>query len=133
MLSGSSSTNQGVRCHCGILAVQKTSWTTQNPGRRFVACKLYNPETKMCGCRFFKWIDEDITEWQTKLINELLNENKCSKSEVPMKKPMKIDDGMPQSKYNKLTFELQSMKKNLKHIKIILGMIFIGVVLVLVK
>ncbi|KAK6126796.1 hypothetical protein DH2020_039461 [Rehmannia glutinosa] len=29
-------------CHCGTLAVIRTSWTTNNPGRRFQSCRQFD-------------------------------------------------------------------------------------------
>ncbi|KAL4352011.1 hypothetical protein GQ457_06G006060 [Hibiscus cannabinus] len=43
-------------CGCGVPAHLRTSWSNDNPGRRFFACKnhdslVYQP------CRFFIWFD----------------------------------------------------------------------------
>ncbi|KAL3644101.1 hypothetical protein CASFOL_012033 [Castilleja foliolosa] len=42
--SSSSYGNAAVRCHCGIQLELVTSWTDDNPGRRFQAC----PNYKLC-------------------------------------------------------------------------------------
>ncbi|XP_074298304.1 uncharacterized protein LOC141629159 [Silene latifolia] len=47
-----------------------------------MACKFYNAETGLCRCRFFEWIDEDMTYWQISDINGLLNENKSLKNKI---------------------------------------------------
>ncbi|KAL3637510.1 hypothetical protein CASFOL_018678 [Castilleja foliolosa] len=39
--SSSSYGNAAVRCHCGIQLELVTSWTDDNPGRRFQACPNY--------------------------------------------------------------------------------------------
>ena len=39
-------------CHCGRLAILKTSWTDDNPGRRF-----FGYTKKRSGCGFFRWED----------------------------------------------------------------------------
>ncbi|KAL3637719.1 hypothetical protein CASFOL_018167 [Castilleja foliolosa] len=44
--SSSSYGNAAVRCHCGIQLELVTSWTDDNPGRRFQAC----PNYKMPSC-----------------------------------------------------------------------------------
>ncbi|KAL0421249.1 UNVERIFIED_CONTAM: hypothetical protein Slati_3147800 [Sesamum latifolium] len=51
ILSGNNSTV--VNCFCGIRAPLRTSWTNDNPGRRFYSC----PNCKSGGCRFFTWDD----------------------------------------------------------------------------
>ncbi|KAL8241209.1 hypothetical protein R6Q59_014564, partial [Mikania micrantha] len=33
-------TSNMVVCHCGRLATMKTSWTNNNPGRRFYTCPV---------------------------------------------------------------------------------------------
>ncbi|KAK8695592.1 hypothetical protein V6N13_000745 [Hibiscus sabdariffa] len=43
-------------CGCGVPAHLRTSWSNDNPGRRFFGCKnhgslVYQP------CRFFSWFD----------------------------------------------------------------------------
>ncbi|KAK6148932.1 hypothetical protein DH2020_016457 [Rehmannia glutinosa] len=40
-------------CFCGRRAVIRTSWTKQNPGRRFQSCLNY----ERGGCRYFDWED----------------------------------------------------------------------------
>ncbi|KAK9691855.1 hypothetical protein RND81_09G224400 [Saponaria officinalis] len=72
------------KCYCGIpLAVVK-SWTSENPGRKFEACKFYNPQTNFRGCRFFRWSDRTQTDWQREIINQLVYEKKILKSEVEL-------------------------------------------------
>ncbi|XP_074303774.1 uncharacterized protein LOC141638266 [Silene latifolia] len=105
-------------CWCGIPAAVKTSWTFQNPGRKFIACKFYNPETDMRGCRFFNWIDEDMTYWQRSVINDLLKEQKSLKNELK-KQNKEVDDA------KKLTFELEMLKKETKRNKFMLGLMFL--------
>ncbi|KAK9747883.1 hypothetical protein RND81_02G021200 [Saponaria officinalis] len=72
-----------MKCDCGIDCARKTSWTFQNPGRRFASCKrMDDDETLSPPCSFFRWLDEDSTEWQRSLINQLLTENRCIKGEL---------------------------------------------------
>ncbi|KAK4274656.1 hypothetical protein QN277_017847 [Acacia crassicarpa] len=56
-------------CHCGIVAPLCTSWTEQNPGRRFFGCRNYQHNN---GCGFFQWHDGQMGERSTEVINELL-------------------------------------------------------------
>ncbi|XP_057793164.1 uncharacterized protein LOC131009773 [Salvia miltiorrhiza] len=54
-----------------IRASIMTSWTDENPGRRFYGCR--NWKKKNCG--FFDWIDEPINGRAKQVINELKNDN----------------------------------------------------------
>ena len=43
----------------------KTSWTSKNPGRRFIGCRNWRSKTS---CGFFDWIYPDSTQsWITDL------------------------------------------------------------------
>ncbi|KAL3630978.1 hypothetical protein CASFOL_023962 [Castilleja foliolosa] len=58
-----------VRCHCGIQLQLVTSWTDDNPGRRFQAC----PNYKMSSCcGFFRWFDEEMCSRSKEVIPGLL-------------------------------------------------------------
>ncbi|XP_057771070.1 uncharacterized protein LOC130990858 [Salvia miltiorrhiza] len=80
------------RCTCEIdgrrlRAVIMTSWTDENPGRRFYGCR--NWKTKNCG--FFDWLDEPISERGKEVINELkLMKIKDSSSSAPTDMEPKI-------------------------------------------
>ncbi|KAL1831395.1 hypothetical protein DCAR_0728807 [Daucus carota subsp. sativus] len=39
-------------CSCGMVAVQRTSWTDNNYARRFLGC-VYGAK----GCNYFRWVD----------------------------------------------------------------------------
>ncbi|KAL2905209.1 hypothetical protein RDABS01_003919 [Bienertia sinuspersici] len=60
-----------VRCGCGLPVATTTSWTHENLGRKFVACKFYNHETGHRGCNYFEWVDEDMVGWQRDVTNVL--------------------------------------------------------------
>lgn len=62
----------GQKCRCGISVGVRTSWTHENPGRKFKACKFYNFETGHRGCNYFEWVDEDILDWQRDVTNNLV-------------------------------------------------------------
>lgn len=70
------------KCKCGYALAIRTSWTTQNPGRRFLACKFYDPETEIRGCDSFYWVDEDPIEWQTSVTNQLVLDKKLMKIDM---------------------------------------------------
>ncbi|KAL2895021.1 hypothetical protein RDABS01_010930 [Bienertia sinuspersici] len=63
-----------MKCGCGIPVARRTSWTHENPGRKFVACKFYNAETGQRGCNTFEWLDEDIVDWKRDVTNVLIVE-----------------------------------------------------------
>ncbi|CAA0822291.1 DNA topoisomerase 3-alpha [Striga hermonthica] len=52
-------------CYCGQLSVIRTSWTSENPGRRFSSCKRG-------GCTFFSWVDGPMCNRSKQLIPGLL-------------------------------------------------------------
>ena len=54
------------RCICGAVAVIKTSWTNQNPGRRFYGCPL--PECN----RWVDWVDPPMCHRSAMIIPGLL-------------------------------------------------------------
>jgi hypothetical protein len=66
---GSSSTSNwnGDLCFCGVLCAKRVSWTRENPGRRFIACKNYDPNSKWRGCKKFKWLNEELEKTKKKL------------------------------------------------------------------
>ncbi|WOG82017.1 hypothetical protein DCAR_0101176 [Daucus carota subsp. sativus] len=76
-------------CMCGKRARMNTSWTYNNPGRRFFTCARPKEAT---GCHFFEWVDDDFSgramavithlnhrrlylEEKLKLVEENLSEN----------------------------------------------------------
>ncbi|KAL2906724.1 hypothetical protein RDABS01_005434, partial [Bienertia sinuspersici] len=61
-------------CACGLPVAKRTSWNSENPGRKFLACKFYNHETGHKGCNTFEWINEDILDWQRDVTNMLVVE-----------------------------------------------------------
>ncbi|KAK9716630.1 hypothetical protein RND81_06G246600 [Saponaria officinalis] len=124
--------SQRLKCNCGCPVAFRTSWTFQNPGRRFVACKFYDADTGMRGCRYFKWLDEDMTEWQRQLINQLSSENTCLRRELKHQKQeletfaaVKVDAERGESKVKELMLQVQSLKKEKKLARLLLGIALI--------
>ncbi|KAK9697757.1 hypothetical protein RND81_08G059600 [Saponaria officinalis] len=70
--SSGRSDNSLPKCYCGASTAILKSWIRDNPGRRFKACKYYDPITKSRGCKYFKWCDRIQTDWQKDFINEVL-------------------------------------------------------------
>ncbi|PWA62300.1 zinc finger, GRF-type [Artemisia annua] len=56
-----------VRCHCGRVAIVKTSWTNANPGRRFYSCPI--PDSN---CRWIDWYDPPMCNRSLVIIPGLL-------------------------------------------------------------
>ncbi|XP_021728174.1 uncharacterized protein LOC110695235 [Chenopodium quinoa] len=78
-----SSPSREKKCKCGVPLAKLTSWTRENPGRKFRTCKFYDPVTESKGCKSFEWVDEpDGTAWQTEVINNLLLDKKLLKGEI---------------------------------------------------
>ncbi|KAK9757628.1 hypothetical protein RND81_01G175100 [Saponaria officinalis] len=110
----------------------KTSWTVHNPGRRFLTCKLYNPDLGMPGCNFFKWVDEDMSNWQKNVILELLNENKRL-DELKHRKEEESYDQKLEKKIVELGVELEKIKKEKKKNKFIICLVFVVIFLLIGK
>ncbi|XP_021715799.1 uncharacterized protein LOC110683713 [Chenopodium quinoa] len=70
------------KCNCGLPLARLTSWTRENPGRKFKACKFWDPNTETRGCKCFEWVDLEQTEWQREVINNLTLDKKLMKSEM---------------------------------------------------
>ncbi|KAG8480253.1 hypothetical protein CXB51_024807 [Gossypium anomalum] len=47
-------------CYCGNQAKLNTSWSNDNPGRRFFGCKEFGSAFRK-PCRFFSWFDPPLT------------------------------------------------------------------------
>ncbi|KAL0360354.1 UNVERIFIED_CONTAM: hypothetical protein Sradi_3719900 [Sesamum radiatum] len=68
--SSSEATNNGdeeVLCYCGKRAKMRTSWTKDNPGRRFYNCSIGRGN-----CAFFAWEDPPICARSKLIIPGLL-------------------------------------------------------------
>ncbi|CAN1126837.1 DNA-(apurinic or apyrimidinic site) endonuclease 2 [Linum perenne] len=58
-------------CRCNEASVLRTSWTEDNPGRRFFTCsRRYQVSKGKCG--FFLWVDDPIEDRAKEVINGLL-------------------------------------------------------------
>ncbi|KAK9677290.1 hypothetical protein RND81_11G133900 [Saponaria officinalis] len=67
--SSSSSSRNPINCNCKVPVAMLKSLTSDNPGRRFLTCKFRF-------CKFFKWVDEEQSDWQRDVINQLVLEKK---------------------------------------------------------
>ncbi|CAA0810360.1 zinc knuckle (CCHC-type) family protein [Striga hermonthica] len=64
----------GKECDCRKPCVVRTSWTYENPGRRFYSCNY----KKGGGCNFFCWVDGPMCTRSRQLIPGLL----CKSNEL---------------------------------------------------
>ncbi|KAL2545871.1 uncharacterized protein Fot_15104 [Forsythia ovata] len=56
-------------CYCGQFSVIKTSWTENNPSRRFRGCTFYG---RPDACDYFSWVDPPPHPRYKVVINGLL-------------------------------------------------------------
>nr|GLL20338.1 uncharacterized protein LOC109168447 [Ipomoea trifida] len=70
-----------VRCWCGEVAPVRMSWSYANPGKRFRACPRYRGNGN---CRYFEWLDSDVSERVAKVIRGLLK--RLDKQETEMQR-----------------------------------------------
>ncbi|KAL2546002.1 uncharacterized protein Fot_15235 [Forsythia ovata] len=59
-------------CYCGQISATRTSWTKNNPSRRFQGCTLYG---RLDPCDYFSWIDPPPHPRYKIVINGLLRKS----------------------------------------------------------
>ncbi|KAK9750672.1 hypothetical protein RND81_02G212700 [Saponaria officinalis] len=84
--TSSSSSRLSSNCNCQFPLTMVKSWTRENPGRRLLTCKFYNPGTKFRACQFFSWYDQKQSDWQRDVINELVLDKKLLSKEMEIVK-----------------------------------------------
>ncbi|CAK8576713.1 unnamed protein product [Lathyrus sativus] len=72
--SGSGIRRRGNRCWCEFESPLMTSWTYDNPGRRFHGCDNFKVMRKK-GCNYFQWVDEDMSSRAKDVIRSLKDKN----------------------------------------------------------
>ncbi|CAK8537398.1 unnamed protein product [Lathyrus sativus] len=72
--SGSGIRRRGNRCWCELESLLMTSWTYDNPGRRFHGCGNFKVMRKK-GCNYFQWVDEDMSSRAKDVIRSLKDKN----------------------------------------------------------
>ncbi|XP_028101709.1 uncharacterized protein LOC114301019 [Camellia sinensis] len=60
---------ESICCQCGLRARVCTSWTKNNPSRRFLGCPRYGSKG---ACGFFMWVDPPAGTRVQEVINGLL-------------------------------------------------------------
>ncbi|XP_057249390.1 uncharacterized protein LOC130590834 [Beta vulgaris subsp. vulgaris] len=99
-------------CKCKIGVATLTSWTSDNPGRKFITCKFYDRIRKIRhGCDVWEWVDEHQEEWQRVLINQLLLEKKLLGSDIEV---LKAEVHKLEQQRMKLAKENERLVKKLK-------------------
>jgi hypothetical protein len=49
--------NVTTHCRCGLSMTDKTEWTKENPGKRFISCSKFDNRKK---CGFYEFFDGDL-------------------------------------------------------------------------
>jgi hypothetical protein len=104
---------RGNTCWCDIESPLMTSWTYENPGRRFYGCGGFKVMRKK-GCNHFEWFDEEMSFRAKEVIRSLKNRN---------------DELMEAMSENK-KFE-ETVKKKNKYLRFVLGLTIVFLLLVI--
>ncbi|KAK6139986.1 hypothetical protein DH2020_026260 [Rehmannia glutinosa] len=73
-----SHTTSSIDCYCGRRVVIRTTWTDENPGRRFLSCLHYD----VGGCGYFDWEDPPMCRRSKVVIPGLLRKLNLVNGEV---------------------------------------------------
>uniref|UniRef100_A0A2N9GK28 GRF-type domain-containing protein n=1 Tax=Fagus sylvatica TaxID=28930 RepID=A0A2N9GK28_FAGSY len=141
--STSSSLSSRIRlCHCREKLVKVTSWTAQNPGRRFYGCVNYwvdpsaevialSPTTLMAtnrfsgnGCNYFEWADDVICECGKEVIYEQMEKIAILYVELAKSKSRKKAVSMKAEKLK--------MKLNVVSVCLALSWVIIGLYILMI-
>uniref|UniRef100_A0A2N9J4M7 GRF-type domain-containing protein n=1 Tax=Fagus sylvatica TaxID=28930 RepID=A0A2N9J4M7_FAGSY len=124
MSSSSTSSNLSSRirlCHCREKVVKVTSWTAQNPGRRFYGCVNYWSGN---GCNYFEWADDVICERGKEVICEQME--KIASLSVELAKSKKREKAVS------VKAEKFKMKLNVVSVCLALSWVIIGFYIVMI-
>ncbi|PIN26130.1 DNA topoisomerase [Handroanthus impetiginosus] len=90
----------GISCFCENLARVRTSWTKDNPGRRFLSC-----ENRNGGCSFYEWEDGPLSSRSRVIIPGLLRQlNALEKENARLARKMKYYSIMVWSLFPRFVF-----------------------------
>ncbi|KAH6806486.1 hypothetical protein C2S51_031317 [Perilla frutescens var. frutescens] len=108
-------------CECGITEVIWTSWTNENPGRRFYGCCNYRSSKGVipkAGCNHFRWCDVEMSDRVKEVLNTLKMEKpallKENRNLAKQCESVLVAENAVQKKANS---EMLIMKKSLKRVK----------------
>ncbi|XP_074586926.1 uncharacterized protein LOC141842833 [Curcuma longa] len=124
------------KCRCGLTAKIITSWTVDNPGRRFAICSLFENEG---GCGFWTWVDDEMCSRSTQVIPGLLRritklEDDAKIAENVMKEleanTKSVEDTMKELKIQncKLLFDLDKTKKRNRQLFVVMMCLIMWIV-----
>ncbi|KAH7858504.1 hypothetical protein Vadar_024703 [Vaccinium darrowii] len=77
----------GQICFCGRVEKINCSWTTSNPGRRFIGCEHYG---KPGACGYFMWVDTSMCDRARVVIPGLLRSIRRLEAQVRREKEMQM-------------------------------------------
>ncbi|KAL2932088.1 A-kinase anchor protein SPHKAP [Bienertia sinuspersici] len=82
-------------------------------------CKFMDVASGRKGCQLWEWLDDDQTEWQKNIINQLVEEKKQLTAELESMKatmgsPMKATMRTPEHEFTKVNCELDTENALLK-------------------
>ena len=98
--------NEEVRCSHGVLLPLKTSWSDNNPGRRYWSCPYYGSKK----CKFFRWRDLSKVDERSKyIIPKLVNKMKEMHGELASKekKIKEMEEGCGSSEIAEMLKEIE--------------------------
>ncbi|GER42737.1 GRF zinc finger containing protein [Striga asiatica] len=100
----------GPLCGCvkPSVVVVRTSWTSENPGRRFYSCKKYKDGG---GCNFFAWVDGPICNRSKQVIPGLLR--KSNELRQKLQQIQEENDKLKEENKN-LAAEMKSLKISMR-------------------
>uniref|UniRef100_A0A803LJJ4 GRF-type domain-containing protein n=1 Tax=Chenopodium quinoa TaxID=63459 RepID=A0A803LJJ4_CHEQI len=96
------------KCGCRFSVARRTSWTHDNLGRKFFACKFFNHEIGQRGSNTFEWVDEHILDWQRDVTNVLIASRRLSTDLSIHKARLACNE----HEKDRLASELNMLKKN---------------------
>ncbi|KAL2480383.1 GRF zinc finger containing protein [Abeliophyllum distichum] len=106
------------RCYCGVHYVLKTSWTDENPCRRFLGCSNYRDGN---GCNYFDWIDPPILNRKKSTFLSLLRRNESSEVRLHrIENKWEFVEGemqMLRADIDRLEVERHSLEENLRNLE----------------
>ncbi|XP_012838688.1 PREDICTED: uncharacterized protein At4g04775-like [Erythranthe guttata] len=89
-------------CDCGRKLLVQTSWTSANPGRRFLSC----PRRGGTACSIFYWYDPEMCQRSKAIIPGLIKRINTLESQIPLQIPVLV------SKITDLESQLELKSEN---------------------
>ncbi|GER46943.1 GRF zinc finger family protein [Striga asiatica] len=99
-----------LECRCRKMAVIRTSWTADNPGRRFHSCLEY----KNGGCDFFSWVDPPTCDRPEKIMPGLVKKMKALER---ANENFKFENTKLEEKVEKLEEKIEKLQKKVEKLQ----------------